>query len=346
MIYIFNFFLLFICSYVSPKNRNWVFILLSFYLIIFGALRADTIGIDTAGGYKDLWNWYSRGAKLKWLEPSWVFLMWLAQTLNLGYSGVIFISELLCILPTLYVIYKNRKYANIILMLFVYYGMFLYLYSFNIIRQSISMSFCFLSFWFYENKKKKRSFLFIVLAYFFHKSTLLFLISFVLIKLNYSFKKWIIILLITYILGNFLGKRFFMIVTGPYAKYLERSSYGFRNSSLLIKSLALLMNLFPISFIILSGRAKDIVRLNWCKMLLCGLTLMNITQSLILGTRLIIYFTQFQILFYPYIFQIKKKDKQIFLMTFFIYLLINFVKVLGGQNDSMTPYINILMQIY
>ena len=335
MIYVFIFFFLFLASFSDKKYHKVLYIALIAFLIFFGGFRADTIGVDTAGGYKTYWNLYLNGNPLSFVEPAWFFLMSLCVRFNLGYSGLIFISELLCILPTSYVIYKQKN-NNIIFSLAIYYGMFFFLHSFNLIRQSIAMSFCLLfAYFFYEKKYYKAIFSF-VLAFLMHKSALIFIIAIFFNKFVLTRTRIIFLCFITFCAGLLLSKRFFIILAGPYAGYLENSSFGFRNMSMSLILLDILMNVFLISYILL-GKRKNLSSF-YLKTLVLGMLCMNMTMTLELGTRLILYFTQAQIIFYPEYFKIKRNDKNILFCVLVLYFFVNFIKILIGQWDSLTPY--------
>lgn len=336
MLYIFNFFFFFLASFSNKKYHKVLFIIFVIYLICFGGFRADTIGVDTANGYKTYWNLYLKGISLPYVEPSWIFLMFLCNKLNLGYQGLIFISELLCVIPISYVILKKEN-INIILSLAIYYGMFFYLHSFNLIRQSIAMSFCLLfAYFFYEKKYYKAIFSFI-LAFLMHKSAVIFLVAIFFNKLFLTKTKIVFLCFTTFCAGLLFSKKFFILLAGPYAGYLENSEFGFRNMSITLILLSVLMNLFLISYIVIGSR-KNLSSF-WLKTLVLGMASMNMTMTLELGTRLVLYFTQAQIIFYSEYFNKKRYDKNFLFFILILYFFINFIKILLGQWDSLTPYI-------
>ena len=335
MIYICTFIALFLATYINNSlNRKVVFLFFILLLIFIGGFRDSSIGADTSGGYLAYFDWISAGQKLSFVEPLWVYLNKLCIYFGFGYVGVIFFAELLCIVPVLLAI-KIEKIDELE-GLFIYYGMYLYLHSFNLIRQCIAMSFCALAFSFFSKKHYFLFFLMMSIAFCFHKSSLIFLSFIPMLKLTLTPRKVCVLCFCTFAFGALCSQRIFILLAGSYAGYLQNSEFGFRAPSIAIKFFTMLLNILFCTYVVLAG--KKSITSTWASLLALGYMCMNATMSLVLGTRLMFYFTQAQMFFYPNFFIIKQKDRLVLKITFYAYLFVNFIRILNGQWNTLVPY--------
>lgn len=331
--YIAIFFILFLFSFVKTY-RKYLFYFLVIFLIVFGGFRAHYIGADTKSGYQAIYDWICSGSNVGYIEPAWRFLNRLSISMNWGYTGVIFLAECLCVLPVAYVIEKSS--VNQIFALAVYYGMYLFLHSFNMIRQCIAMSFCFLSFYFFLKKKRVWALLYFSAAFLFHKSAIIFLLVPLVSKKNISFRLAIILCCLSFLLGLSFTSKILIFLAGPYGQYLQGSKFGFREKNIILVLFAALIDIFFLLYLFLAGKRK--VESPWAKCLLLGICCLNATQTLVLGTRLMFYFTQAQIIFYPEYMGKRRHEKVFLYFLLVLYFFFNFIKILLGQIESLTPY--------
>ena len=335
MLYIVLFFILLFIALLPKKYANLASYFSLIMLLFLASLRSFDIGTDTKG-YSDIFNYIKSDIDVSsYIESGWVYLNKIVAFIGLNYTGVLFLSEILCIVPVFYVLKKSVKNYN--LGIFIYYGMYLYLHSFNIIRQCVSMSLCLLSYYYFIHRKIKSSILTFLVAFCFHKSALIFSCVYFLRFLNITTGFVIILLFISFLFGIFITNKIILFIVGPYSHFFQNSQYGFREYSVSTAFFCALVNLFFIVFILIKKQSlnKDSV---WEKCLITGLCCMNATQTLVLGTRLMFYFTQAQCIFYSTYISNKKKDKFFFLFILCYYLFINFIKILLGQWDSLMPY--------
>lgn len=333
MIYTFIFLGL-LLSIFTRKYNNSLFILFSITLLLLGCFRAQYIGTDTAHGYKTMFSYFEHGYDVSYLDKGWILVNKISVALKLGYQGVLAIAELLCVCPVIYVINKVSK--NKCLSLFIYYASFIYLHSYNIIRQCIAMSFCLLVFYFFINKKYVYSIVFMICAFFFHKTSLIFLAVFIFMKLKINLRRIILFCLISFGLGLVCNKSLFIKIAGPYAFYLEGSSFGFRDDMKSAIFMSFLVTLFFILYVLMIGEKK--LQTEWLKSYLLGVCCMNVTMSMLLGTRIIYYFTQFQIFFYTDYIITKRKEKYLYLFVLILYYSLIFYKIFLGQYSEINPY--------
>lgn len=339
MLYICIFFLLlFSCFIKSPLDKKYLYCSFLCVLILIAGFRDSSVGVDTAIGYKTYFDYISRGISMPYVEQGWIKLNQLCILLGIGYEGVIFFSFLLCIIPVLIAVRIEK--TNILESLFIYYAMYLYLHAFNMIRQCIAMSFCMLALSLLLKKKYLNFLLSLFVAFMFHKSSVIFIISLPFLCIRLTRNRIIFFILISFLIGGFFSQKLFIMIAGPYAGYLQNSEFGFRPTSIVIKVFTLLLDCLFLFFILIER--KQYLNEVWLKILLLGYLCMNCTMGLVLGTRLMFYFTQAQVFFYPKYFEKKQKDRLSLRIIFYSYLFINFMRILLGQWSSLVPYNNIL----
>ena len=336
MIYIVTFFALLLFSLTPRKYNKTVFYLCSLYLILMGGLRAQYIGTDTAGGYREYWELFNKGYDLNYVERSFRLLMGLVSRTGGGYQTLLFILEVLCVVPTVVVISRQKDF-NYCLALFVYYGMALYLHSFNVIRQCVAMGFCLLSYDMFKDHKIW-SLIFFILGVVFHKSAFVFIAAFIMLYVPLNLSGIIVLLLVSFIAGLVVSPSFFKVLPIPqsYLNYLTGDE-GFRPKSIMIIVMALAMNAFYAVYVIFGN--KKMLHDEYTKLLLLGICVLNVTQSLALGTRLMFYFTQSQIIFYPrYLRCLTKRQKVFWGLLLALYLAVTGGKIFIGYYKDITPY--------
>ena len=338
MIYIST--LLMLCLFARAKGEKdkRLFELGVLLILVVTCLRSPNIGIDTAGGYLEDFNAVASGYHLGWLEPAWEPLNKLAIELGFGYQGVIAFAGVLAILPVAYVIRKISK--NECYSLALYYGMYFVLYSYNLMRQMIAVSFALMAIYFYYEKKYKWTFFWLVLGVMFHKTILFVLPVFVFTRFRLKYSMTVIITLVSLLLGAFLPSEVFYVIAGHYAGNLAGTDgySGFRTSILVPVVMAAILSVFFL-FITYYGRRKLEGNM-WYMMSLLGIIVMNLTVKMGQGTRMVFYFSQAQVLFIPE--HLKNSEipsnRRFVKAIYFIYLFMNFFRVLLNQWDTVTPY--------
>lgn len=334
-LYIFIFFALLILSF--QKYNKYVYGGTLLILFLMAGLRDDIIGNDTHS-YKDIYRWISDGI-LYSIEPSWYFLNQLVALFNGHFTVILFVASLLTLMPICIIGFRSGYNPQMIL--FFYYALYAYLNSFNLMRQLLAVSLVLLAYSYIQNKKKY--FLWTLLAVSFHFSAIISLLALPIEK-KYLNKQYILkALFLSFILGCLLNDTVFSVVTGPYARYLD-GNFGYRENFISSLLMAIFMNLlFLFSFSTIKDSFKQTI---WTKVFFVGILVMNATLQLKLGTRLILYLTMSQVVFYTiYIYNNKFKNKRTAVLIVLLYVLIIFLKILilGNQSEySVYPYKSIL----
>lgn len=337
MIYVSIFILLALFSLTKGKTNDRYYKVMFIWILFITCCRSSQIGIDTAGGYYSYYKYILGGGDLGFVEPSWIVLNKLSIELGLGYSGIIAMSGLLTLIPVAFVI--NKTCDNKCFAMLIYYGSYYVLNSFNIMRQCIAISFILLAIYYYINNRFVYSGIWFIIAFLFHKSAIVALVIIVFLKLEFKFSRIVVILLSTYLIGLFVSAKLFYLVSGRYANYLVSDGYGgFRESIFLPAIMAAILNVF---FVFVVWPEYDRVKCNpWFLISIVGIIFMNMTVRLEQGTRVVLYFTQAQMVFVPnYVRSLKNKNnKKVISCLFVIYLALNFYRILHTQLDSLLPY--------
>src|SRR5699024_1308917 len=100
------------------------------------AFRGLNVGTDTIH-YFEIYNTIARGGKT-FTEISWKYLNVLVANVFDDFRYVLILSSLLILGPIFYMVKKIS--TNPLLSIFIYFTIYLYLQSFNIIRQLIAVS--------------------------------------------------------------------------------------------------------------------------------------------------------------------------------------------------------------
>lgn len=95
------------------------------------------------------------------------------------YNILLFIIELAVALPIYVYAYKEKDNISLSMTLMAFM-LVMYCTSFNLIRQSIAISFCVLSYYFYKKKKVRTVVILILVAAMFHKTALIFVAIYIL----------------------------------------------------------------------------------------------------------------------------------------------------------------------
>ena len=299
------------------------------FLLLFAveAFRAYSVGTDTVNYITTNSNiLHSSSFSVKGLEIGWTGLVylnaWLFEDIN---RPMIIESTLLFLIPLFIVAFRwGRKRAGaIILLVFLLY---FYFNSFNIVRQSIAMSWCLWAYCCYERKETKKAILLFIVAVSFHTTALLMLaLPFIRrIKINLF---WICMILgASFLFGalNLISPVVNLIAGNEiYAYYAE----AFLSGSSSFSPTRLAMNALVIYLFI---KTKGRERL-WVFMFV-GVVLLNFFSSLPYVARLAQYFLIFQIIMFP---RIRSKNAR--LITW-VYSFVSFSFLLYANVGEVLPY--------
>lgn len=191
----------------NGTKNNCLIILSSISFIALISLRCLATGQDTyqyQSIYEHLSDYKSFKSYLNdsnYIEYGYAFWQWILHYI-INYRGFLFLQALIMVLPFSYVVYK-RSYDPIVSMLL--YILLSYLtWDMCAARQAPAVSFAFLAFFLYKEKRIKPAILVYLLAISFHVTALIIL-PFILIM---KFLKNDIFLIISIVIANILGTIF------------------------------------------------------------------------------------------------------------------------------------------
>lgn len=322
-----------------PRNKQSVYLLLSFsILFILSAYRDISVGTDT----KHYEGWFLQfEAGVDWIrysiEPAWVFLNDLVITYGGGYRDLIVISSFLSLAPIFLV--AKRHSHNPMLTILIFYLLYFYFFSWNGIRQSIAVGFVLIGL-VYLLKRKHLWFVFIVcFAALFHKSALIALPLIFISKVPVDRIRLCFYIILAMVLGLFGVDYISKIVNLTiYAGYIQNYSSGN-----ILGNLAFLLIFNSFFVFILFTSKKITIEL---KLFFIFITLLNLTIRVPMGERILMYFSVYQILFYPYYFsnlRFRSVNSKLFTYTvviLFFYIL--FSRKIGSGSGEILPYTNVL----
>lgn len=320
-----------------PIKSQKLYLIVSF-VILFNlmAYRSTSVGTDTLN-YEIIFNNLEDGHD--WvrplIEPGWVAINDLVIFLGGSFREVLKLSSFLILMPVFFISYTYS--SNPMLSIFLYYNLYFYFYAFNITRQLVAASFALFSIMFLIRKKRILFFIFLLIACLFHYSAITLLPLVLINKLPEQNYKLILVVFISMFIGIFSPQYLFGLVGKiGYSHYLTEYTLGNVFGNFL--NLTIINSLFV--FILLTIRSKNIE----FKIFFIIIVLMNLMARIPFGNRVILNFSVFQILFYPYYLAFLKNRGVNYKITaiaiIVVFAFITFFTSLG--KGGILPYTNIL----
>lgn len=330
-IYLAIFLLLLVGSFFS-RNLQKYYLVFSFLILFFlSAFRDITVGTDTAA-YKYLFTKVQSGEILQRQEIGWHYFNAIIAYFDGHFQWILVFSTLLVLAPVFMVV--KRHSLNPMLSIFLFYSLYIYLQSFNIMRQIIALSITFYSFKFLiEDKKYIYYIIGVLIASLFHITALLCLPLIFARKI--PDKKLIaVILILTSLVVGVLLSSFLLPIAADllgYSHYLTQFESETETGMFLMLS-----NLVAIFFVISSSKSNAFLQV-----FIIYIIFYNIVARVPFASRLVSYFSIFQLLFYPYyIYNNKLKHRHVSLLIVVLYATIVFIRNFGA--GDVIPYKNIL----
>src|SRR5699024_7747549 len=257
-------------------------------LFFLSAFRDISIGTDTES-YEGIFNRVLLGGQIV-QEAGWYYFNKVVVLLGGDFRWVLILSSLLVITP----IYRvSRRYSfNPCLSIFLFYSLYFYLQSFNIMRQIIAVSILLLFIPFLFDKKYFYFIICVCLASLFHTTALLALPFIFINRLKLNKKWWCVIVFLSFIFGVSLSSFLIDKVANllGYIHYLEAHDAN-KDTGLFM----IITNIFALLFILTSS--KDSVLL---KLFFVYILFYNLIAGVPYAYRLIFVFSIVQVLFLPY----------------------------------------------
>lgn len=155
-------------------------------LCILATLRSDAVGTDVEIYAKPTFKSISQGSSLfltgaaVQVDFGYAFLAYVSAKLFNSFRVFLFLTEFCILAPIAACAMKNQKNASAALTMILYMLMY-YLMGFNIMRQSIAVSFLMLGYFYWQEKKKFKTLLNVIISFLFHGSVVIMLVMLVVI---------------------------------------------------------------------------------------------------------------------------------------------------------------------
>jgi len=291
------------------KEKKIAIFLSCLGLFLLQALRKDTVGIDLQG-YK---NFFYTISSLSYkenllnnpfkLEYGYIIFNKALSFFSTDFKIVIFSTALILSIILGYFVYKYSEVPLTSFLLF--FGLGLFVFSFSGLRQVLAIAFTILAFDKYVNKKYFLCLIWIGIAFFFHKSAIIFLIIFPLnfIKINVKSLYIIIPIMVLIILkAKSLMILFIRLILPDYLHYVtSEHSFGY---------LGLFLSVTYIFCLLFSYRKKEEQKISIIRNLtLIGALVQLFGNVSTVTGRVTFYFIPYFIILIPYTFKIGSKDK-------------------------------------
>lgn len=339
MIYpsLFFFVLLFSLFFQKTKNKSFelLFSILIYLCLCLPLIFRENIGTD----YVNYQNIYEAIKNNHWfnVEKGWELLNRFCLLLNLGFKCVIVISGSLTVICFISCFNKENYFLSILFFL-----LFLYFPSFNIIRQIMSLSLVFYLIK-HDNLKPLTKFLVFLLALSIHISVIVLIPLFFfnekepLLKKTVVFLYCILCLLIPYINIASLIKYFFSLFDSKYSYYLDDAVYSLAISSsgitILLEQLTILLLLYNLDTNEMTIKDKNISY----KLIIMSTLFYSLARQFVIFARF--KYTFYLIFLFLIPFQKKNDMIVIFILSTLIicFTSILFIGIFNGIN-GIFPY--------
>jgi transmembrane protein EpsG len=289
-------------------------------MVLFAGYRNETVGTDT-GGYVFFFSQYDLSSSFDdySLEIGYLAINYLAKYFYDSYEYLLLLVAAISYYFSIKSIYKFSFFPVISLFVFISFGMFLF--GFNGIRQSIAAYIIMFSLPYMFQKRLFVFSLLILLAFQFHKSSVVFFPFYFMLSQTFSVKYLLKLILVTISLISLYTFTFSYVVAlnQKYAMYYESKASGGEMLTFGYVSLA-------IFFILFRKRVKSyyLNYYDFClNMFLIGTAVFIFVQLsgvYVEVTRLAIYFLMAAIFLWPIVFKsLKKTELPLVYIGFFIF---------------------------
>lgn len=325
----------FFASFLKKDITFWLGL---FFIVLVSlySFRGEDVGVDTST-YNDIYNEIKWDGYLVYIEPLWNILNIAVARLGGNFNLLLFFSGFFTVGMTFKAI-KDES-INPMFSTFIYYSMYLYCGSFNIMRQYLALAFLLLAYCYY----KKNNMLFILFfscAVGFHTSSIFFLLIIPFSRLEIKKSKILPLLVVSFILGTFFCSKLLpLIFSFMYSGYGEKDLL--RTDSLAV-IFVLVMDVF--FYIVTLSTNNRLFTNKWFKLFILSILVLNITYPLELGTRLYLIFAISNIIVFPLIISESSIiSKHFFKFIVVLYFTAQFFRMILVNANEVYPYV---FQIY
>ncbi|RLA64165.1 MAG: hypothetical protein DRQ78_06260 [Epsilonproteobacteria bacterium] len=329
-----------VLSLIAKKARNdktlYRSVIFSIFLVLvlFAGLRDESVGTDT----NNYIGMFQSDRVYSSLEIGYLLLQEITKLFSSEYwvlLTIIAIIVLFFYLKTILILSGNYTVS-----LFVFMTLATYLFFFNGARQGIAAAIFSFSIIAVVNKDYKRYYLWIAVAFLFHKSVLVTLPFYYLLRKKYSFKNLgILIVSLSFMILLFSQLLTLLpdTMTSRYSQYVDR---GQRGGELLTIFHMIILSYFIFMRQYISRSQKNIydIYLNMVTIFTLIFVMVSLAGLDVNLLRMSLYFSLGSILIWPIIFKTIRKKLKPLVMLFFIIGHLMFFYIYIGKMSDLYPF--------
>lgn len=346
ILFLITVFFIYFFSEKYPKHENLTSLLVLFIMLFVGCFR-NKIG----GDYQYYTNWYLYGTRDDNLEFGFVTIMNVFRYFKVKPFFIFFFCTFFTYIFAYLGFKKFTKKVTLSLLLYILIPS-MFLYSFTIIRQFLSVAIAFYAFSFLLEKKYYFYIFFMFLGFSIHYTCIIPFVLFAIVKFYcpvIKLKHLLLFMFITFVISQIGIIHLFSLLLGSnhFSYYVSKE---FSVSVPILKLLALNFIAFiVIVYYILYDFKTDIDKF-FLVLYILAISLLNLFSESIGLTRIYIYFRIFEILVIGELFKVAFQKKKYILLTVFVfgYYVVPFFKTIiyefenGSNGCRLIPYKNII----
>lgn len=303
------------------------------YLLAFAVFRSEVVGNDTLA-YIDIFK--SVAASKDFPEYSnryeYGYLIYnkLCSLISKNPQTVIIITGI--ITTTCYIIFINRYSKSIAISLLLFIFLRFYDDTLNVLRQCLAMCVIFYSFKYLSNRNFLKFCICIILAYLFHKTSIVFITAWWITSMKLNKRNILIFSIVAIVLSVQFGLVFqeALAIFETYSYYADGIYFGDTRFATII-NLIIQSLLFAIAYTIYNinesrvSRNDEIMLMLW----LTGICILIVSTQFNLFDRIATYFNVFSIIALPnMLVKIKNRSNRVIIETSILILLLSYYVVI------------------
>lgn len=318
-------------------SNNKKFLILSFpVLLLLGGLRGMDVGTDT-------YNYYTYfnilgGENLLRTEFLWISLNQFVSYIGGTFQLLVLCASFLSIFPVFYVIYKSSDKPNFSVLIF--YMLWYYFYSYNIMRQAIACAFILLAAYFLFRKRYYKTVIALGVAFLFHTVSIIAIPLLLILYVKPSFKSntfYALCLLFSLIVGFILGPKLLEFVT-TFSDTFSTYNHYVQDLGISTADIIVFILLYDVLFLVILYLQKQ--KSQWFQMYFFSILIMNMVILFPYGERISPLLGTAQLIVFPYFINNNRISQSRLLVTVgvFLYCLLGFILKFRANVSGILPY--------
>lgn len=332
-IYIITLFFLIILSF--SKNKKFLFFSFPILFILAG-LRSVDVGTDTYN-YFTYFNLLG-GEDLLRTEFLWISLNQFVSYIGGTFQLLVMCASFLSLFPVFYVIYKSSENPNFSVL--VFYMLWYYFYSYNIMRQAIACAFILLAAYFLFKHSYYKTAISLGIAFLFHTVSIIAIPLFVILYFKPSFRSklfYVSCMLFSLVVGFILGPRLLDFVT-TFSDTFSTYNHYVQDLSISTADIVVFILLYDVLFLLVLYLQKQ--KSQWFQMYFFSILIMNMVVLFPYGERISPLLGTAQLLVFPHFIDNNRIQQSRTLVTIglFLYCLLGFILKFRANVSGILPY--------